>query len=306
MLLIGSKAFDMGRKPSDIDYIAMPYHIESFKRFYGDKIVVTQPSHFGTTVFMIGSDPIEFDTSETGQELLAMCHADWEAKRFELVRPEINQVSGALYLTASPALLLALKLTHRYLKNSPHFLKTMSDIHRLRGLGHEVPHILKDWSKARIAATYNYKHPVLDQSKTSFFKDDGVGYIYDHDTIHEAVKTFDVPAFNLIKLDAAEVYCSKEKFMAQSREVQLATVLEESLVLALERSQIPTNFEFDRYQSFVMALGKVCTSIASGWWRAFSWENYHEVLSMYDDTYVDRFKKALAEGIIKPYVAEAA
>lgn len=283
MLLIGSKAFDMGRPGSDIDYIAIPAELEQFKKENTSKIVLAKPSRNGETIFMTGSVPIEFDTSETGQKLL--------------------DIVG--HGTASPDVILALKLTHRYLKNSPHFLKTMNDIHFLRNSGYSVPESLKEWMKERIKATYWYKHPSLAQNKSEFFADDGVGYIYDHDTIHEAVKTFDTPAFELIKEDKAEVFCSKEKFFASDESLRLATVLEESYTLALERSQIPFDFTLDRYKSFTKALEKVCTSISSGWWREYAWEHYYQVLDLYQESYVDKFKAALDAGVIKPYKVAA-
>jgi hypothetical protein len=240
---------------------------------------------------MQGSDPIEFDISETGQELLFAADQDYDMS----VRLDTG------HIVATPPVLLALKLSHRYLKNSPHFLKTMNDINYLRGKGAVLNDFLTDWVKRRAKVTYDYSHPSLRRNKDTFFSNDEVPYIYDHDTIHESVKTFSTPAFELIKEDTAEVFCSKQKFMAQPEEVKLATVLEESLTLALERSQIPFNFEPDPFKSFTMALEKVCTSIASGWWREYAWENYFKVLNMYRDDYVDRFKTALAEGIIKPY-----
>jgi hypothetical protein len=291
MLLVGSQAFDFGRVPSDIDYIATPGELELFKEVNSDKIVLVKPTKFGETIFMQGSDPVEFDTSETGQELMFISDKDYDLARL--------QHDG--HLIAEPNLLLTLKMSHRFLKNSPHFLKTMKDIWYLRMLGATVPESLTDWLKRRSKVTYDYGHPSLKRNKENFFSNDEVPYIYDHDTIHESVKTFSTPAFELIKDDAAEVFCSKEKFMAQPEEIKLATVLEESLTLALERSQIPFNFEPDRYKSFTTALEKVCTSIASGWWRTYAWENYFTVLEMYNENYVDRFKTALSEGIIKPY-----
>ena len=282
MLLIGSKAFDMGRPASDIDYIATPVELEQFLTENESKIVLSKHSRVGMTVFMTGSVPIEFDTSETGQKLL--------------------DIVG--HGTATPDVLLTIKLTHRYLRNNPHFLKTMNDIHFLRNSGYTVPDSLKDWMKERIKATYWYKHPSLAQSKSEFFSDDGVGYIYDHDSIHEAVKTFDVPAFEMIKEDRAEVFCSKAKFFASDESLRLATVVEEAYTLALERSVLPYNFNIDPYWSFTKALEKICSSVSSGFWREYAWENYYQVLDMYNGNYVERFKDALRSGLIKPYKNE--
>jgi hypothetical protein len=53
--------------------------------------------------------------------------------------------------------------------------------------------------------------------------------------------------------------------------------------------------------SFLKALEKVCTSITSGWWREFAWENYEAALAMHDRNYVDRFWKAVEAGTVGPY-----
>jgi hypothetical protein len=46
---------------------------------------------------------------------------------------------------------------------------------------------------------------------------------------------------------------------------------------------------------------KCCTSIASGFWREYAYENYFKVLNLYSDSYLDRFKYGLQSGIVKPF-----
>lgn len=198
---------------------------------------------------------------------------------------------------ASPEFVYTLKMSHRYLKNSPSFMKTMDDIHLLRNTGHGVI-VDEDFYRARMAATYDYGHPNLNVKKGEFFKPD-VPYVYDHDTIHEAVAVMDRPAYTFYMKDGAQVMTDKEKFFSLPREVQLLGVLEESYVLALERSIIPHNS--DRRRAFTMAISKVCTSITSGWFREFAWENYHDVVALYNDDFVEKFRAALAAGRIKPF-----
>ena len=93
------------------------------------------------------------------------------------------------------------------------------------------------------------------------------------------------------------------RFM-RSRGVKLNDELEAiSCVLALERSQIPNDFSVDPNKIFLYALEKVCTSITSGWFREFAWENYHLVVKMHDDLgrndYIKRYKKNI--DMIKPF-----
>lgn len=96
---------------------------------------------------------------------------------------------------------------------------------------------------------------------------------------------------------------SRQKFESLPRRVRLNGVLEESYVLALERAIIP--HDVDPEKAFLMALSKVCTSITSGWFREFAWENYHAVRRLYDPTFVDKFRHALSAGNVKNYQGKA-
>lgn len=210
--------------------------------------------------------------------------------------------SGEYYI-ANPNLVFALKKSHRFLKDSPHFLKTMLDYNHLKDIGCSVPDVLKNWYKVREKETYNYNHPKLKNvTKADFFKDDMVPYKYDHDSIHWAIKQLDQPAYNYFKENTSEVECAKELFDKCTDEIKLYSVLEEAYVLALERSQIPNNFTIEPCVSFNIALMKVCTSITSGWWREFAYNNYYKVKSIYSDNYVERFKAAINAGIVKDFV----
>ena len=76
-------------------------------------------------------------------------------------------------------------------------------------------------------------------------------------------------------------------------------MLEETQVLALERSQVL--FEnVEPKKSFDMALNKVCSSITSGWFREYAWENYKNVQKLYEADYVERFWKDVEIGLVKP------
>lgn len=211
---------------------------------------------------------------------------------------KFNIVSGDTYQYPSLSTLLELKWSHRFLRNSPHFYKTMQHIKFLIHRGVKIRD--ENFVEQREKETYNYTHPNLNVKSKDFFVSN-VNYVYDHDSIHLAVKHLSVPAYTLYMEDNAEVQCSREKFFSQPRAVQFMGVLEESYVLALERSQIPNNFEVDPKRSFMMALEKVCTSITSGWFREFAWTNYDIIAQMYSDDYIQKFKTALEQGIVKPY-----
>lgn len=206
-------------------------------------------------------------------------------------------------------MLYLLKMSHRFKKFSvrPHlFSKTMKDIHTLRALGCSISDERKPLLKAREKESYNYNHPSLNQGKKTFFSNDGIKYEWDHDTIHEAVATMERPAYTYYIEPGQEVKCSKQMFFDAPEEVRLLGVLEEALVLALERAQITSQIPNPPppVHSFMFALAKVCTSITSGWFRDYAWENYWKVVKIFFEShtnYVDKAKNAIKEGRIKPF-----
>lgn len=204
---------------------------------------------------------------------------------------------------ATPEICLAIKLSHRFKKNNPFFRKTMHHIRFLRNKGVTLDAELQAIMLKRQKETLSYNHPNLNVSKDAFFKDDI--YTYDHDSIHEAVALAGRPAYTFYMKDGSEVLTDKEKFMALPEEIKLAGVYEETCVLALERSQIPNDFKnVSSEHSFMMALEKVCTSITSGWFREYAWENYFKVIQMYKtlgvNDYIRRYKEN--EHMIRPFV----
>jgi hypothetical protein len=195
-------------------------------------------------------------------------------------------------------ILYMIKMSHRYRKNSPHFRKTMFDIKVLRyALGTKDVNVdLTSIYRKRMKETYSYAHPSLKQSKNSFFRGDQINYIYDHDSIHCSVAFNYKPAYLFYKGDNQEVMCDREKFFACTETMRIHGVVEEALVLALERSQIPfRDRNINPDASFMMALEKVCTSITSGWFREFAWENFDRCVNVYQtyctgsNCYVKRF-----------------
>ncbi len=209
-------------------------------------------------------------------------------------------VENGLYY-ASIDVLYMLKMSHRYLRNSPHFLKTMRDIHTLRSLGAKIRKEHRDFYNRRVKATYWYKHPSLMKKKDEFFNGDGVNYVYDHDSIHASVKRMDAPAYSFYQSDNAEVQCDMNKFFACDEQIRLNGVYEESCVLALERAIVP--FNVPPLIAFKKALEKVCTSITSGKFREYAWENYDKVLAMYDEQTFIRFWEHVEAGKVDKAIA---
>jgi hypothetical protein len=203
---------------------------------------------------------------------------------------------------APPEVCLMLKMSHRFLKNSPHFKKTREDIMWLRQKGVTLDSRLTDILSKRQQETYWYEHPNLNRTKDEFFVD---VYQFDHDSLHEAVALMDHPAYTNFQKSDAEVDCDMDKFMEQPIDIQLAAVYEESCVLALERSFIPHGR--DQQWAFEKALEKVCTSITSGRFREFAWEHYDDVLELkkkVEPTYTVSFFEGIVNGTVKKWEEE--
>lgn len=300
--LIGSRAMshwvksEDQRIPNDLDIVGTYDEIEKYVKQLKrtEKIKAQYPFDSGKKIFIKTEKRIiEAEVAWDDSNSL------WLQKLIEKDGVTEN-VDGINMLIPSLNLLYTLKMSHRYLKDSPHFLKTMKDIQLMRTYGAVIPEEYQDFYKERQAIQYNYKLPKLNQSKDTFFSGDGIVYEYDHDTIHEAIKFFEQPAYTYYA--DGEVWSSKEKFAKCSEEIKLYGVLEESLVLACERSQLAFNPRPDARWSFEHALFKVCTSITSGFFREYAWENYDKVIDLYNHValdYVQRVDKAIECGIVK-------
>jgi hypothetical protein len=290
--------------PKDTDYICTHDEAQTYiKRVKPD---LTAPNDKGTTIICRWRDE-----RQKGGRLPVELVIAWPGSSTEdiynlQVKKEWQDGSEENEAVADLNMLYLLKMSHRYLKNSPHFLKTMRDIQLMRALGATIEDA--DLLKKREKETYDYKHPSLMRNKQAFFNpNEGVKYIYDHDTLHLAMAVQPLtPAYTFFKQDQAEVNIDRSKWDNQPIEVQLNSVLEEATVLALERSQIPYRGTIDPRRSFQIALQKVCTSISSGWWRAFAWEYYDEVMAMFEareaeKPYLTRFDEGIVAGIIQPF-----
>lgn len=298
MIVIGSTALAHhlpGTEPKDLDLVGTYDEAQAWRKQFQSRVFY--PINEGKTLFMssIGGGICEFDIAWEGSMAEGFL-------RFAEAHPNEFHRKGQ-WLVPSLDVLLLLKMSHRYKKDSPHFLKTMRDIHWLRYKGAKINEDIHPYYLLRMAQTLSYAHPKLAVSKEGFFDAEatGVPYTYDHDSIHEAVKTFGKPAYTYFKPEDSPVLCSKEMFFAERFAVQLAAVAEEAYVLALERSLIPYPNGKTPREAFDMALMKVCTSITSGWFREFAWEHYHAVQSIYDETFVDKFRWGLRDGVVKPF-----
>ena len=303
IVVIGSVALSviyLTRQPKDIDLIMT---FETYKKWIKQAKDVQQcyPINKGKKIIvktLLNIYEIELAWSgSTAESLMAIVEKDnfmqenlitEDFKNFRFFIPKLD-------------VLYELKMSHRFLKDSPHFKKTMTDIRLMRKNGAIIKH--PEWLSQREKETYNYSHPSLNSTKNEFFKNETF-YKYDHDDIHLAVKLLDKPAYQYIMEDNVQVKCDEDKFNNADLKIKMACALEESYVLALERSLIPNDFKPDPKKAFDMAIMKVCTSITSGWFREWCWEHYDDIVSNYDDIYLDRFLWALDTGKIRPFKSD--
>lgn len=314
MLVIGSKAlqlhgYTMDAEPNDLDLVGTWEEVEAFKKVFNPKH--SFPINNGDTWFMRRADgficEIEIAWPDSRAETLLAFSAEHDYPRTDVREGYDGVLDG--FQVASRNLLYLLKMSHRYLKNSPHFYKTMRDIKRLRELGCELSQT-RPWPEfynQRMADTYVYKHPKLDVTKDSFFDstDNGVPQKYDHDSIHSAIaQRWLTPAYTFFQPTDSAVMVSRNLWDKCSQDIQLDAVMEESMVLALERSLIPFPGVKTPVEAFYYALMKVCTSITSGWFREFAWESHDEVVKRFivcqrDHCYTEDFEDGVRNNIVR-------
>ena len=292
-LLIGSGALPVPRRtPKDMDLIVSPEYLPVLNKMAKSAKYIDERHVALFTDNRIIDCEIAWEGT-TGAALMELAKDRVQVDKYGQGKADLN-------------MLYALKMSHRYKRNSKHFDKTRDDIMYLRKLGAEIDEGLTEWFKAREKETYDYSHPSLNQSKEDFFADDGIEYVWDHDDLHSIV-AFIVhrgrPAYTYYMKDGEEVKSDKQKFFKTNEIIRRLGVYEEALVLAFERSLWPNNNQrvSEWRDVFIFSLQKVCTSITSGWFREYAWENYDKIVGMYDDRPFNALFKCARYGKIKKH-----
>jgi hypothetical protein len=297
MILVGSRATEirapqlLQRAPLDTDFLCSEEDYFKFceKMGISEEFVQTVGN---SRVVKVGNSIFEFSICAPG---------DSTEQIIEWVEKDQNSISASFGKIPTLDVLFLLKSSHRFRKDSPHFWKTAADYHKMKIAGAKIPDELLHVHKLREKETYTNKHPSLMKKKEDFFSSDGVKYVYDHDSIHMAVKLYDRPAYTYFAKDGHEVMSDKEKFFAAPYEIKLASVIEETTVLAIERSLVPHPGVLTHHAAWMMSLSKVCSSITSGWWREWAYQNIFSAAKNYPANYHEKFQIGLANGVVKPY-----
>lgn len=298
MILIGSRALALRapkllfRQPKDFDFVCTKEEFDAWmeKESYKAKPTKVYPEKNSEKMIVEGNTNCEFEIVRPGTSS-------------EMLVQLVEQDSFDTPFGKVPSLdmLFTIKASHKYLKNSPHFWKTLVDYHIMKQVGAKIRPEYQEFFKFREKETYTYAHPKLNVSKDNFFKDDSVQYVYDHDTIHESVAIHERPAYTYYMKDGEQVLTDKAKFFACPKEIQLAGVIEEAAVLAIERSLVPHPGVKTPKEAWRFALSKVCSSITSGWFREFAYDNALEILKLYPEGYWEKFQEDVKKGLVKPF-----
>ncbi len=304
MILIGSRALMLRapqllvKAPLDFDFVCSQSEYETWIKESSHKVNPTKiyPLNGGKKMVVEGSSICEFEIIQKGEssELLE-----------EIVKSDKNSIETPFGLIPSLDMLFTIKTSHRYLRNSPHFWKTLIGWHMMKDAGAKVRPEYEAFLKLREKETYWYKHPSLNQKKDSFFADDNITYVWDHDTIHESVAIYDRPAYTYYLKDGEQVQCDKNKFFSIDEKYRIAGVIEEACVLAIERSLVPHPGVWSPEYAWKFALSKVLSSITSGWFRQYGYENAIEILKKYPAGYWEKFQKDIESGLVKPFTKAA-
>lgn len=298
MILVGSRALALrarnllARAPKDFDFVCTREEFDQWMEKQSMKVNPTKVYAEKNKMIVEGSTNCEFEIIEPGtsSEMLA-----------DLVNNDSQTFDTPFGKVPNLDMLFTIKASHKYLKNSPHFWKTVVDYHTMKHFGAKVRPEYQEFLKLREKETYTYKHPNLNQTKEGFFSDDNIQYVWDHDTIHESVARGERPAYTYYMKDGSQVQCDKSKFFALPEQVRMNGVVEEAAVLAIERSLVPHPGVKTPDDAWKFALMKVCSSITSGWFRAYGYENIPQILKQNPKGYWEKFQEDCKTGKVKPF-----
>lgn len=139
---------------------------------------------------------------------------------------------------------------------------------------------------------YPQANPNLMQSKEAFF-DDAVSKVYDHDYLHELYAHYDKPLYTQLLRQEGNAWCEKDKWLLLSHDDKLKCIQEEAYVIATERFLVRNNWDYPMKLAYLKALGKICTTLCSNWFRDYAIDHYPELVQNYDENKILKTKAIL-------------
>ena len=164
---------------------------------------------------------------------------------------------------ADPDTLLTLKLSHAHWDIK--WEKTMFDINAFVERGCQIKWDLYHQLVEMWKTVHGEKRINLNMGVDEFWND-SVKRIYVHDSLHELVKFGPQPIHELIRKDLTNVMCDEHLFLSLTHEQQLQCVMEEMLVIAIERAGLTSkSSKIEIRQACSKALKALCVKLSTGW-----------------------------------------
>ncbi len=133
------------------------------------------------------------------------------------------------------------------------------------------------------------------------FKHDDIR-LYEHDDLHRTTCYYAEPLYLSAKADKSLAIIPRSSFDRLSHQDRGRLVREECHAIALERIVIPSRalgMACDPAHAYLYALHRICTDLATGWFRDFAIEHFDE-LSRPDIDFAGRFMQAVEAGEVRP------
>lgn len=156
--------------------------------------------------------------------------------------------------------------------------------------------------KDEVKERFDKRSPSLRMTNDEFFNRSKivVGYIFEHDDIHQAIKHYEKPVYEMMKTDFEQAWCEKDMFNALPHEYKIKCVQEEAYVIALERYIVLGKGNYQNpFVAYKDALARICTTLCSGFFREFALHNYKEIVEQYSSNYIAKFQYALEHGLVR-------
>ena len=133
------------------------------------------------------------------------------------------------------------------------------------------------------------------------FKHDDIR-LYEHDDLHRATCYYREPLFQSAKDDKTLAFIPRRSFERMSLLDRGRLVREECHAIALERVIVPAQalgVACDPARAYFYALHRICTDLATGWFRDFAIECFDH-LARPDIDFAGRFAHAVDAGAVRP------
>ena len=126
--------------------------------------------------------------------------------------------------------------------------------------------------------------------------------LYEHDDLHRTTCYYREPLYQSAKEDKTLAFIPRRSFERMSPLDRGRLVREECHAIALERVIIPAQalgIRCDAEQAYFYALHRICTDLATGWFRDFAIESFAQ-LARPDVDFTERFAHAVDTGSVRP------